>query len=83
MLEIIKTLFSRGDLNSGSLHTTVNKIPRPLKVKIQWREALYRETVAMLLQINSELALSDPRYSGDCYTVKYSVGTSGRPCRPN
>jgi hypothetical protein len=38
MLEIIKTLFSRGDLNSVSLHTTANKLPRPLKVKIQWKQ---------------------------------------------
>jgi hypothetical protein len=72
LLKIIKTLCSREDLNSGFLHTMANKIPRCLKVKRQWKQialqwaenALYRETVEMLLQRNSELELIKLHYSG-------------------
>jgi hypothetical protein len=76
MLEIIKTLCSRGDLNTGSLHTTAKYMHRRFKVKTQWKQialqwagsALYRERVKMLLQRNKELAPSEPRYNGDCCT---------------
>jgi hypothetical protein len=63
-------LCSRGDLNSESLHTIGTYLPRRLKVKRQWTQryngqesTLYRDTVEMLLQCNSELALTDLRYS--------------------
>jgi hypothetical protein len=72
ILKIIKMLCSRGDFNSGSLHTTAKYIPLLLKVKrqdkqmmLQWvGSTLYQEMVEMLLQCNSELPLSKPRYGG-------------------
>jgi hypothetical protein len=72
MLQIIKTLCSHGGFKFRICAHYRELIQRCLKVKRQWKQteleragnAPYRETVQMLLQRNSEFALSEPRYGG-------------------